>query len=408
MNNQVILEMGYCQQHLERNKVHGKVVRNSILISIFSALIAMFIIKVDGTEVISKAEIDSTVKPYVYVSPMDMIIKETFIRDGEDVKAGDIIFKGSNDSILESISNQKYLINLNKKILEKQNLLKEKIIYRLSIEKGNQEERKTIIEQYVKNRENRIATMKKQLESIENIQSDATKVFKLSELAISLKLISQEKFIKEKIDLEKIESEKNSITSNIFSAEMQIDQFSLASLATIRNELDMFSLEDSFVELESEAFKTQKTLISLEESLSYKVKALEDLNMKSTFDGRVSFSNIDLNSSLIKQGQEIATIFPSETKYICKCYISEKSINRIKIGAKVLIKLDAYDYLKYGPVVGAVKYIKNPENSLVELIVELEENKNIKLGNHYIAHGEVVVDTAPLYMYIYKKIFSQS
>lgn len=61
------------------------------------------------------------------------------------------------------------------------------------------------------------------------------------------------------------------------------------------------------------------------------------------------------NNQLVKPGDLIATVIPDGEKEIyCRAKVSISALGRVKVGQKVIIKLDGFPYLQYGNVEGSV------------------------------------------------------
>lgn len=124
-------------------------------------------------------------------------------------------------------------------------------------------------------------------------------------------------------------------------------------------------------------------------SLQSNLEALENTNAKYTItspvDGVILTSNYNTVGSYINQSKPIAEIVSSNSELEIYTYIQNKDIARIEEGQNVVIKLEAYNYQKYGTLNGTVDYIA--PNSIVDenlgvvykvkVKFDKDENKNI-------------------------------
>ena len=91
------------------------------------------------------------------------------------------------------------------------------------------------------------------------------------------------------------------------------------------------------------------------------LEALENNNskytIKSPVNGVILNANYNTVGSYINQSKSIAEIVSSDSELKIETYITNKDIARIEKGQKVVIKLEAYDYQKYGTLDGTIDYI---------------------------------------------------
>ena len=90
---------------------------------------------------------------------------------------------------------------------------------------------------------------------------------------------------------------------------------------------------------------------------------------KSAMDGRVEFTKFWNNNQFVQAGEEAFTIVPKENKIIGQVNLPSEGAGKVKIGQKVIIKLDNYPFEEFGSVSGIVSSI-----SLTKSIIKVNQN----------------------------------
>ena len=125
--------------------------------------------------------------------------------------------------------------------------------------------------------------------------------------------------------------------------------------------------------------------------LEAKIEALKNNNskytIKSPVDGIILTSNYNTVGSYINQSKAIAEIISDDSELEIETYIPNKDIARIEKEQNVVIKVEAYNYQKYGTLNGTIEYI-SPSAIVSETLgvvykvkikFDKEENKNINI-----------------------------
>lgn len=125
--------------------------------------------------------------------------------------------------------------------------------------------------------------------------------------------------------------------------------------------------------------------------LEAKIEALKNNNskytIKSPVDGIILTSNYNTVGSYINQSKAVAEIISDDSELEIETYIPNKDIARIEKGQNVVIKVEAYNYQKYGTLNGTIEYISpsaivNEDLGVVykvKIKFDKEQNKNIKI-----------------------------
>ena len=147
-------------------------------------------------------------------------------------------------------------------------------------------------------------------------------------------------------------------------------------------------------------------LVALDKEFSIKEKQLptitdkvERLFIYSPVDGTVDKINYNYISAIISPGDSIADITPLNNTLHAEIKISKKDIGFIEKGQKVKLKLDSYNFAKYGVINGVISSVsrgsyEEKEEEFFLATITIEANHlELKGVNYYLApYMEVTAD----------------
>lgn len=149
-------------------------------------------------------------------------------------------------------------------------------------------------------------------------------------------------------------------------------------------------------------------LFSSFQDLTDNLKSWEERYVfKAPFDGRVEFLKFWKDRQFVQAGEEIFSIIPSSTDVLGQMLLPAKGAGKVKIGDRVIIKLDNYPYNEFGSVEGKVSSISLVTNQttageqvietyLVQVILpqDLLTNygKTLKFQYELSGSGDIVVN----------------
>jgi len=112
-----------------------------------------------------------------------------------------------------------------------------------------------------------------------------------------------------------------------------------------------------FQDAQAEMTKAQEELATQDQALMDRKQLLEHTTLLSPMDGVVKKVSMTTIGGVLRQGDEVMEILPTESDLIVEAKIQPIDMSHLTIGLPALIKLDAYDYSIYGAMVGEVEYI---------------------------------------------------
>lgn len=110
-------------------------------------------------------------------------------------------------------------------------------------------------------------------------------------------------------------------------------------------------------EAQSEMAKTRAELDQTLQVLMQRGEAVAATFVKSPMDGIVKNVRFTTLGAVLKSGDELLQIVPSNDPLIVEAKVRPKDVGFLRIGLRANVKLDAYDYTRYGTLTGKVIYI---------------------------------------------------
>ena len=106
-----------------------------------------------------------------------------------------------------------------------------------------------------------------------------------------------------------------------------------------------------------ELTKTSSDLMSQEQNLAQQEQLLEHTEIVAPATGIVKSIRVTTLGGVLKPGDEILEILPTESNLIIEAKIKPADMTNISVGLPVSVKLDNYDYSIFGVLHGKVTYV---------------------------------------------------
>lgn len=191
----------------------------------------------------------------------------------------------------------------------------------------------------------------------------------------------------------------------------------------INNEIRINQLKSQLIEITHDKEETGRNrLISIKEKIQTIRASIEEWEktylIKSPIDGQISFHGIWSNNQYINANEDLFDIIPLDiSRNLGRVTIAENNSGKLKIGQRVIIKLDGYNYREFGVINGQVKSISlTPVNGNYTIYVELPEkiltthNKSISDNQEIQGIAEIVTEELRLIdriFYTIRSVFKQ-
>ncbi len=379
---------------------------------LFIAFILLFVLNIDESVKISGGEIIAEEIPIEYLAPFEAQIESIYVREGDEVKEGDTLLVLKNDLLTSTLQKtekdyelviqnlevyHKMLTNLDNKIQFQQK-------QRSNINSNHQHDQRDI-EIEIKGLRSQLEAQKENVDISENrLKKDYT----LLKEGIISKLEYEthyKSYLKEKEKLASVKKRyvqklnKKKVLPNDLSSQVNEQQLTLLS-----SEYDRATIERQLLEA-----KTKQ--IQLEDQLRFQKDQFEKCYVIAKIDGNVSrLFNVKIESNYLPKGTEMIILTPlEEQKFYAEMIVPQMGIKDVKVGQTTHLKLDAYNYYKYGILKGKVSYIKKDTSNNFFVLAQIPaQDYNFELQSGYKIKGEIITEKVKLYQFIFRKLFQNA
>ena len=317
------------------------------------------------------------------------IVQDIFVKEGEEVTAGQILLDfeqtASQSEVDEIKTRLEYLraeILVSEALLEKAplNFSHDLTVKNSEIIEITKKKFEKVKDEFVKETNLVAKAVGAKLRSVKLVES------KIGEVNSSLDIINKQISISDDLLAEKITSElahldllKNKqllIIKNNENAE-QIDR--------LKAEIEQLQLEKDLKKVSFEREISSNLLILIEEEKKYKNRLIrynDELVRKTVFspiDGIIKKIHIVTKGGVIKPGQNIFEIVPTQEKLVVEALLPVSDVGFIKTGQTVLLSLQGSSGNHFSPIKGSVIMISpdasaNENESELFFVVKVEPN----------------------------------
>lgn len=190
-----------------------------------------------------------------------------------------------------------------------------------------------------------------------------------------------------------LRSDLNSVRQNIASLESSLSS-QRQQMAQVESAIDnaknqaAVSLNELRVSNTATAISQDNKIIELENSLTRARVALEQTTIVAPVDGTVLSLKTNTIGGVVSAAQIIAEITPLEESLVVEATLQSRDIGFVNVGQRVVVKVDAYSFQRYGYLSGVVQSISpdaivNDKLGLIYRIKvkldNLKTSKNIEL-----------------------------
>lgn len=385
---------------------------NWILVS-FLVIVAVliFALSINDTVTFKAGEIYSNTPQMKINAPNEVRVMSVLVREGEAVKKGDTLFvlenkrtKSDHDILVADISAmENKIVIINKLIantVERRRSLKQLLAIQGSIYKTDRKKAAQEIN---------LINDKLKLASQQN--SILTDKFKTDSLLYAKGAISRYELTESK-------------NRNLADKRGEVDVKSAGNIKSydyenLTNNYKMTKndLRRTIIDVENEIANYEREILELEtaikdgkSNLTYISDELGKLVITSPMNGTVSnLFNTKQNSAIVNKNDLLTIIAPSRESFYAKVMLDERDLAYIQKGQEINLKLDAYNYYRFGPIKGNITYVSPSDvNMTFYCLASIKKyNPNINLKAGYKLKGEVIIEKMQLYQYIMKKLFNK-
>jgi len=137
-------------------------------------------------------------------------------------------------------------------------------------------------------------------------------------------------------------------------------------------------------DLQTEYAKTEEELVTAEQTITQRLVSLRDTEITAPTDGIVKNVRLTTIGGVLRPGDEVMQIVPTEEQLIVEAKVSPVDIAYVLVGQDASVRFDAYDSSIFGTAAGKVTYI-SPDT--------LTEQQGGNEQVYYRVHVETDTDT---------------
>lgn len=385
---------------------------NRILVSFVVVItVLIFALNINDTVDFKEGLIFSDTPQLKVTAPNDVKIVKVLVKEGQQVQKGDTLFRLENmktqsefDVLTSDIASMENKIGIITKLIEntqqrkkalRQLLGIQSVIYKTDRKKAAEEIEAWNNKLKLSSQQSSILTDKYKTDSLLYAKGAISRYEMTNTKSVSLNDRKTE------VDVKSAYSVKNYDFQNLYNNNRRTRNDLRRSIIDVDNEIENYNRE--ILELET-AIKDGKA------NLAYVRDELGKMVIVSPYDGTISnLFNARQNQKLVIKGELLAIVAPEKEKFYAKVTLNEKDLAYIKNGQDINLKLDAYNYYRYGAVKGRITYVSPSDvNQTFYCLARIDSyNPHINLKAGYKLKGEVIVERMVLYQYIVKKLFNK-
>lgn len=385
---------------------------NRILVAfVLIVTILIFALNINDTVNFREGLIFSDTPQLKVNAPNDVRILSVLVKEGQEVKKGDTLFrlenkrtKSDHDILVADISAMENKIIIINKLManteERKKALQQLLHIQSRIYKTDR--KKTAYEIAALNNKLNLSTQQSSILS-DKYRTDSLLYAKgaISKYEMTATKSTSLNDRKSEVDVKSTYNVKNYDYQNLYNNNKRTRNDLKRSIIDVDSEIENYKRE--ILELET-AIKDGKS------NLTYISDELSKMVIISPYNGTISnLFNAKQNLQLVNKGELLAIVAPVKEKFYAKVTLDEKDLAYIKNGQDINLKLDAYNYYRYGAVKGKITYVSPSDvNQTFYCLAQINDyNSNINLKAGYKLKGEVIIEKMVLYQYIMKKLFDK-
>jgi multidrug resistance efflux pump len=344
-------------------------------------------------------------------APNEVRILNVFFKEGQEVKKGDTIFILENKKTKSDFDVAKMDVKMmNTKIVINQKLIVSSKERKNSIQELLQIQSK-IFNTDRKKAEQEINSLNSKINYSNQQASILTDKYATDSILYSKGAISKYELIDTKN--KNLEDKKGQLDSK---SNFSLKNYDFENLSNnyqkTNNDLKraIIDIENQIQNYNRDIIELQGLISNTKYNLNYITDELGKLMIISPINGTIStLLNAKQNLEIINKGEVLTIIAPKKETFYAKIKLEEKDLAYVKKGQEINMKLDAYNYYKYGAIKGKISYVSPSDvDKTYYCLANMEKyNSNIKLKAGYVLKGEIIIEKMLLFEYIIKKLFNK-
>ncbi|MBS1534995.1 MAG: HlyD family efflux transporter periplasmic adaptor subunit [Bacteroidetes bacterium] len=385
---------------------------NKILVGfLIIVVVLIFALRLNDTVSFKDGQIYSDTPQIKINTPNDVKVLKVAVKEGQQVRKGDTLFVLDNKKtqsdynvLSTDLASKQNKVKIFKKLISNTIERKNALTRLLSIQAGIYKTDRSKAAAEIEALNNKLSLSSQQT----NILTDK---YKTDSLLYAKGAISRYEMTDTKnrnLDVKKVQVDNKSVYN--------VKNFDYQNLYN-NYKRSRNDLERSIIDVDNELQSYQRDLVELETeiqdgkyTMTYMSDELHKLVVISPVDGTISnLYNSRQNLEILAKGDLLGIIAPKKENFYAKVTLNEKDLAYVKNGQEINLKLDAYNYYRFGAIKGKITYVSpsDVDRTFYCLAVIKKYNPNITLKAGYKLKGEVIIERMQLYQYIIKKLFNK-
>ena len=350
------------------------------------------------------------------------IVSEILVKDGDEVKKGDLLVKIKNQKSISSLQSSSVNIDALKAKIKRLKAEISDVDFKVKDNNNLYELREVELFKSNKNRlKNEIAISKSQLEQKKQSLNELN--VKIKYLKDDLDLLDEQlrmiqplvsRGVKSKVDYIKLKREKTSKLNEL--------ETSKASIPRVKSEIDeiITKIKKIKIDFKNKASSELNEAIAKLDASSKNSEFLNDqvvrLDVKAPINGVIYKVYVNTIGGVIKPGEDIVEIVPKDDALLVEVKVKPSDIAFIYKGLKANLKFTAYDFAIYGGLSGKVfrvspDTIKDEKDNIYYLVTIKTDrsylgskDKKLKIIPGMLVNADIITGKKSLLDYILKPI----
>jgi len=385
---------------------------NKILIAfLVISIILIFTLNINDTVSFKEGQIFSDTPQLKINAPNEVRVLKVLVKEGQEVKKGDTLFvlenkktKSDYDVLNTDVAAMEHKIDIINKLIENTLDRKKSLIQLLNIQSKiySTDRKKTALE---------ISSLNNKINLSSQQTSILTDKFKTDSILYAKGAISRYEMTdtknrnlddkKVQVDIKSNYNVKNYDFENLHNNYRRTKNDLKRSIIDVDNEIQNYRRD---------VLELQTMIKDGKYNLTYIGDELKKLIIISPIHGTISnLFNAKQNVEIANKNDLLTIIAPSKENFYAKVILDEKDLTYIKNGQEINLKLDAYNYYRFGAIKGNITYVSpsDVDRTFYCLANIKKYNPNIQLKAGYKLKGEVIIEKMKLFQYIIKKLFNK-
>ncbi|ENF7324066.1 HlyD family efflux transporter periplasmic adaptor subunit [Vibrio cholerae] len=243
--------------------------------------------------------------------------------------------------------------------------------------------------------------------SIESEAKEFSKLISMDSDLVDKGLINKRDF-KERVHRYKLLNiELDRANKELYLSRQQLKNYN-QRIEIVKNEL--------LSQLEDIRFDIIQKMNNLKREILWNENIVQNEVLFSRMSGYVTDIRANIDGNFISEGEILLKIVPKDNEFRIKAYISNSNIGFVILGQEVRVRVDAFNYNRYGYLEGRVLYISNDAKYIdggefYELIISLNNNvselneRDIKLMSGLSVKADIITGRRSVASYFLYPIY---